>query len=80
MPHILKIIFYHLQVATRSHGNYVESLEVAEPIIQHELDLFIELDASDIPVFTVVFISDGKPSDNRPEQKIRRRNLNGSYC
>lgn len=58
----------------RSHGNYVESLEVAETIIQHELDLFIELDASDIPAFTVVFISDGKPSDNRPEQKIRRRN------
>lgn len=58
----------------KSHGNYVESLEVAEKVIQDELDLFGELDADDIPAFTLVIISDGKPSDTLPDQKCRRNN------
>ena len=59
----------------KSHGNYVESLEVAEKVIQDELDYFRELDADDTPAFTLVFISDGRPSDNLPDQKGRRNGI-----
>jgi hypothetical protein len=53
-------------------GNYTESLRVAERIIQDEFALFGELDAADMPAFTLVFISDGKPSDNLPQQTSSR--------
>lgn len=56
----------------RSHGNYVESLEFAEDIIQGELTAFGDIDIDDLPAFMLVFISDGKPSDKLPEHQSRR--------
>jgi len=70
-----KILTYMENAKPKSHGNYVESLEVAEKVIQDELDYFRELDADDIPAFTLVFISDGRPSDNLPDQKGRRNGI-----
>jgi hypothetical protein len=59
----------------KSHGNYVASLAVAEKIIEDEFALFSQLDADDIPAFTLVFISDGKPSDNLTWDKDRRNSI-----
>eukprot|EP00804_Cyclotella_cryptica_P009618 CCRYP_006297-RA/>CCRYP_006297-RA protein AED:0.02 eAED:0.02 QI:639/1/1/1/1/1/3/1106/413 len=59
----------------KCHGNYVQSLEVAETIIEREIALFDDLDLEDIPAFMLVFISDGKPSDSLPEEKTRRRQI-----
>ena len=59
----------------RSHGNYVKSLEVAQDIINSECELFAELDADDIPAFSLVLISDGKPSDTLPEHEEMRLNI-----
>jgi len=56
----------------KSHGNYVESLEFAETIIQQELTSYEELEAEEMPSFTLLFISDGKPSDKLPEHQTRR--------
>jgi hypothetical protein len=41
----------------------VNSLALVEHIINHDLALFADLDADDIPAFMLLFISDGKPSD-----------------
>ena len=67
-----KVLARMKKAKPRSHGNYVNSLAVAEKIVQEECALLYELDAEDIPAFTLVFISDGKPSDNLPGQKDER--------
>lgn len=56
----------------KSHGNYVNSLELAERILQDEVASLKDLDTDDIPAFTLVFISDGKPSDNDFYDKRKR--------
>jgi hypothetical protein len=76
----LKILFNkvleHMESAKpRSHGNYVESLELAEKIIEREVASFEDLDTDDIPAFTLVFISDGKPSDTLPYDEERRESI-----
>lgn len=58
----------------RSHGNYVDSIELAERIIQKDFDLCNDLESDDISPFTIVFISDGRPSDKHPDLKERRIN------
>ena len=65
-----------MQIAKpKSHGNYVESLTIAEKIIQDDLKLFDDLDADDLPMFALVFISDGKPSDKLPFDKMMREEI-----
>jgi hypothetical protein len=64
----------------KSHGNYVESLQVVESIIQREMSSFDDLDVSDMPAFTIVFISDGKPSDNLFEHRVRRESTMASLA
>lgn len=59
----------------KSHGNYLQSLEVAESIIERDIALFDDIDLDDIPAFVLVFISDGKPSDSLPEQKDMRSQI-----
>lgn len=59
----------------QSHGNYVNSLAVAEHVISRERELFSELDADDMPAFMLLFISDGRPSDSSPEQQEQRLNI-----
>lgn len=56
-----------------SHGSYVESIELAEAIIQRELEALHDLDADDLPAFMLVLVSDGKPSDKLPEHETRRK-------
>ena len=56
----------------RSHGNYGESIEYAENIINEDLKCFSELDVDDIPAYMLVMLSDGAPSDNRPEHEAKR--------
>lgn len=58
----------------KSHGNYVESLEFAEDIINGELASYQDLDPDDLPAFMLLLISDGKPSDKSPEHETRRMN------
>lgn len=57
----------------RSHGNYVESIEYAENVINDDLNSFSNLELDDCPAFMLVLLSDGSPSDNRPEHQTRRR-------
>ncbi|KAL3816002.1 hypothetical protein ACHAXA_010662 [Cyclostephanos tholiformis] len=59
----------------RSHGNYLQSLELAERRIQMELKTLDDLDADDIPAFMLVFISDGKPSDCQSQHEEMRHNV-----
>jgi hypothetical protein len=59
----------------RSHGNYVKSLEYAEQIICRELALYADLDEEDIPRFMLIFISDGRPSDSKPEDEQSRESI-----
>ena len=51
----------------------MESIELAEAIIQRDLKALDELDADDLPAFMLVLVSDGKPSDKLPEHEIRRK-------
>jgi hypothetical protein len=55
-----------------SHGNYVESIEYAENVINDDLRCFANLEIDDIPAFMLVLLSDGRPSDDRPEHQTRR--------
>jgi hypothetical protein len=57
----------------RSHGSYVESLELAEEIIQRDLVILEDLEADELPAFMLVLVSDGKPSDKLHEHEIRRK-------
>lgn len=68
-----KILTHMKNAKPKSHGNYLESLKLAEKVVQDELDLLYELDTDDVPAFTLVFLSDGKPSDNLPAQKFERK-------
>jgi hypothetical protein len=56
----------------KSHGNYVNSLLLAEHIMNGERELFEELDADDMPAFMLVLISDGKPSDTLFLHQVQR--------
>ncbi|KAL7539511.1 hypothetical protein ACHAXR_009359, partial [Thalassiosira sp. AJA248-18] len=67
-----KVLDRMLNAKPKSHGNYVESLEFAESVIQGELESYEDLDTDDIPAFMLVLISDGKPSDKLPEHQRRR--------
>lgn len=59
----------------KSHGNYLESLELAERRIRRELDLLNDLDSDDIPAFMLLFLSDGKPSDCSRKDEDMRKNV-----
>jgi hypothetical protein len=59
----------------QSHGNYVNSLSLAENIIKRERSLFADLDADDIPAFMLLFVSDGKPSDDHPRYSAMRHGI-----
>jgi len=68
-----KVLHRMSNAKPHSHGSYVESIELAEAIIQRDLKALDELDADDLPAFMLVLVSDGKPSDKLPEHEIRRR-------
>lgn len=59
----------------KSHGNYVNSLLLAEHIMNGERELFEELDADDMPAFMLVLISDGKPSDTLFLHQVQRLDI-----
>ena len=59
----------------KSHGNYLQSLELAERRIRRELDLLNDLDSDDIPAFMLLFLSDGKPSDCLLKDEDMRKNV-----
>ena len=59
----------------KSHGNYVDSLLLAEHIMNGERELFEELDADDMPAFMLVLISDGKPSDTLFVHQVQRLDI-----
>ena len=67
-----KVLDRMMSAKPRSHGNYVESLEFAEYVIQGELSIFGDLDTDDVPAFMIVMISDGRPSDKLPYHELRR--------
>ena len=69
-----KVLDHMKGAKPKSHGNYIESLELVASIIDREAASFDDLDVDDMPAFTLVFISDGKPSDKLPDDKKRRRN------
>ena len=61
------------QATPRSHGNYFQSLKLAQTIIKKELEDLAELDDDDIPAFMLVLLSDGRPSDLRKGAEAKRR-------
>eukprot|EP00923_Selenidium_pygospionis_P002532 GHVN01003923.1.p1 GENE.GHVN01003923.1~~GHVN01003923.1.p1 ORF type:complete len:541 (+),score=72.24 GHVN01003923.1:546-2168(+) len=48
----------------RSHGSYSQTLKLVNELIQAERETLLkEIEPEDLPVFMVIFISDGRPSD-----------------
>lgn len=56
----------------KSHGNYVDSLQLVEELIQNQIGRLGDMDREDYPAFFVLFISDGQPSDKfmRTEREV----------
>eukprot|EP00923_Selenidium_pygospionis_P055214 GHVN01096268.1.p1 GENE.GHVN01096268.1~~GHVN01096268.1.p1 ORF type:complete len:521 (+),score=71.97 GHVN01096268.1:40-1563(+) len=47
-----------------THGSYSQSLKIVAQMISKEVEaLTEEIDTEDLPIFTVILISDGRPSD-----------------
>ncbi len=68
-----KVLHRQRTATPKSHGNYVESIEYAENVINEDLTCFSNLDIDDIPAYMLVLLSDGAPSDKKPEHQMRRR-------
>ena len=58
----------------KSHGNYNSCLELVHSYISSDLEkcMLLDIDEEDMPAYTVVFLSDGKPSDNKSDDCSRR--------
>lgn len=70
-----KLLTRQGEAKPRSHGNYVNSLNLAKSIIERELISLDELDPDDFPAYMLVFLSDGKPSDKSCSDEYNRQLL-----
>jgi hypothetical protein len=63
------------QATPRSHGNYNQSLLLAESLIDREIHESVGIELEDLPAYAVVLLSDGKPSDRLPEESSARESI-----
>lgn len=70
-----KVLHRQKTAKPSSHGDYVASIEFAARVINDDLNSFSNIEIDDIPAYMLVLLSDGKPSDNRPEHQSRRRDV-----
>eukprot|EP00985_Skeletonema_marinoi_P016532 scaffold8922_cov219-Skeletonema_marinoi.AAC.11 len=68
-----KVLHRQRTAKPRSHGNYVNSIEYAENVINDDLQCFSNFDLDDIGAYMLVLLSDGSPSDQKPGDQMRRR-------
>eukprot|EP00984_Skeletonema_dohrnii_P012994 scaffold5340_cov85-Skeletonema_dohrnii-CCMP3373.AAC.2 len=68
-----KVLHRQRTAKPRSHGNYVNSIEYAENVINDDLKCFSNFDLDDIGAYMLVLLSDGSPSDQKPGDQMRRR-------
>jgi len=72
-----KIIDRQKQAIPKSHGNYRESLRLAKQLMLAEIQLLrrAEIDFEEFPNFMLLFLSDGKPSDNDPVDSLAQHQI-----
>ena len=58
-----KLLKRQKEALPRSHGNYNNALVSIMALIDMELSELDEPDMDDLPVYSIIFLSDGKPSD-----------------
>ena len=61
----------------RSHGNYVGSLRLAQQHTEKEKARLGDIGLQNLPLFALVFLSDGKPSDNGKRSVCAQRHIVG---
>lgn len=77
-----KLLERQKEASPRSHGNYNNALQLAQAVIDQDLEHFTKfgLDHGDIPAYSLVFLSDGKPSDCTFQHEKTRIELMHSLC
>jgi uncharacterized protein YegL len=66
-----RVLDRQVSAKPRSHGNYNHSLRAAKQIFDRNLQEIHE-DVEDLPSFAILFLSDGKPSDDTVKDKLER--------
>ena len=59
----------------KSHGSYNKSVAAAKQLIENDIANSGNLDPEDLPVYSIIFLSDGRPSDSDDIYAVLRRHL-----
>jgi Alpha-kinase family len=67
-----KILERQQQAKPRDHGDYTQALVACKDLIFRELE---DIDPDDSPIYAVIFLSDGRPSDTEHLHSVMRESL-----
>lgn len=70
-----KVLKRQKSAKPRSHGNYNHAIKEAKNLIDREFSFMKESHPDDLPSFPIIFLSDGKPSDNSSLDTTTRDSL-----